>query len=54
MVPDRGALRYRSLRQEEATDWLLALIEKEHPHAVDAHEALCRSAPSAATIERLI
>jgi hypothetical protein len=41
-------------RQQEATDWLLSLIEKEHPHAADAHVALCRSAPSAATLERLI
>jgi hypothetical protein len=41
-------------RQQEATDWLLSLIEKEHPHAADACEALCRSAPSAATLERLM
>jgi len=41
-------------RQQEATDWLLGLVEKEDPHASDAHEALCRSAPSAATIERLM
>ena len=40
-------------RQQEATDWLLGLIEKEHPHAADAHEALCRSAPSAATLDHL-
>jgi hypothetical protein len=40
-------------RQQEATDWLLDLIAKEHPHAADAHEALCRSAPSAATLDRL-
>jgi hypothetical protein len=40
-------------RQSEATDWLLDLIAKEHPHAADAHEALCRSAPSAATLDRL-
>ncbi len=40
-------------RQQEATDWLLSLIETEHPHATDAPEALCRSAPSAATLERL-
>jgi hypothetical protein len=41
-------------RQQEATDWLLRLLEKEGPHAIDAHEALCRSAPSTATIARLI
>jgi hypothetical protein len=41
------------VRQQEATDWLLDLIEKDHPHAADAHEALCRSAPSAATLDRL-
>jgi hypothetical protein len=40
-------------RQEEATDWLLDLIANEETHAVDAHEALCRSAPSADTLERL-
>jgi hypothetical protein len=40
-------------RQREATDWLLDLIAKEHPRAVEAHEALCRSAPSAETLERL-
>jgi hypothetical protein len=40
-------------RQQEATNWLLNLIAQEHPHA-EPHEALCRSAPSAATLERLI
>ena len=40
-------------RQQEATDWLLDLIAKEHPHTADAHEALCRSAPLAATLNRL-
>jgi hypothetical protein len=40
-------------RQQEATDWLLDIIAKEHPHAVDAREALCRLAPSAATLDRL-
>jgi HEAT repeat protein len=40
-------------RQQEATDWLFDLIAKEHPLAVDAQEALCRSAPSAATLDRL-
>jgi len=41
------------VRQQEATDWLLDLIAKKHPHAADAHEALCRSAPLAATLNRL-
>jgi hypothetical protein len=41
-------------RQQEATDWLLGLVEKEGPQTIDAHEALCRSAPSAVTIERLV
>ena len=41
------------IRQQEAADWLLDLIAKEHPHAADAREALCRSAPSAATVDRL-
>jgi hypothetical protein len=40
-------------RQQEATDWLLDLIAKEHPHTADAREALCRSTPSAATLDRL-
>jgi hypothetical protein len=40
-------------RQQEATDWLLDLIANEQRHAADAHEALCRSAPSAATLDRL-
>jgi len=40
-------------RQAEATDWLIELVAKEEPHAKDAHEALCRSAPSEATLERL-
>jgi hypothetical protein len=40
-------------RQQEATDWLLDLIEKDEGHARDAHEALCRSAPSVATLDRL-
>jgi hypothetical protein len=40
-------------RQQEATDWLLDLIANEETHAADAHEALCRSAPSADTLERL-
>jgi len=40
-------------RQEEATEWLIELIAKEEHDAKDAHEALCRSAPSNATLERL-
>ena len=40
-------------RQQEATDWLLDLIEKDEGHARDAHEALCRSAPSVTTLDRL-
>jgi hypothetical protein len=40
-------------RQQEATDWLLDLIANEQRHAADAHEALCRTAPSAATLDRL-
>jgi hypothetical protein len=40
-------------RQQEATDWLLDLIANQPPHAADAHQALCRSAPSAATLDRL-
>ena len=40
-------------RQQEATDWLLNLIANEETHAADAHEALCRSAPSAETLGRL-
>jgi hypothetical protein len=40
-------------RQQEATDWLLELIANEQRHSADAHEALCRSAPSAATLDRL-
>jgi hypothetical protein len=40
-------------RRQEATDWLLALIENEEQYAGDAHAALCRSAPSPMTLERL-
>ena len=40
-------------RQQEATDWLLDLIANEQRHSADAREALCRSAPSAATLDRL-
>ena len=40
-------------RQQEAADWLLDLIANEEGHAADAHEALCRSAPSGAVLDRL-
>jgi hypothetical protein len=40
-------------RQQEATDWLIELIVNDDDQAADAHEALCRSAPSAATQDRL-
>jgi hypothetical protein len=40
-------------RQQEAIDWLIEMIAKEKPHADDAYKALCRSAPSEVTIERL-
>jgi hypothetical protein len=40
-------------RQQQATDWLLDLIANEQSHAADAQEALCRTAPSVATLDRL-
>ena len=40
-------------RQPEATEWLLGLIARQERHAAGAHQALCASAPSAATLERL-
>jgi len=40
-------------RQPHASDWLLDLIAKDEDGAADAQEALCRSAPSEATLERL-
>ncbi len=40
-------------RQEDATAWLLSLVEKEPRLAEDAAEALCRAAPSASTLARL-
>jgi hypothetical protein len=40
-------------RQQEATDWLLDLIASDDAEANSAHEALCRSAPSADTQDRL-
>ena len=50
---DDAAAEAAMARQQAATHWLLDLIAKEHPHAADAYEALCRSAPSAATLDRL-
>ena len=41
------------VRQVEATDWLLELIANEEQGAADAQQALCRAAPSTATLERL-
>jgi hypothetical protein len=40
-------------RQQEATSWLLELVANDDDQAGSAHEALCRSAPSKATQERL-
>jgi hypothetical protein len=41
-------------RRQEATDWLLNLVANdEDDQAAGAHEALCRSAPSTATQDRL-
>jgi hypothetical protein len=40
-------------RQSEATEWLLDLIAQEEDGAGDAHEAICRSAPSEQTLQRL-
>jgi HEAT repeats len=40
-------------RHPEAIEWLLRLIVREPRAAGDAHQALCGSAPSAATLERL-
>jgi hypothetical protein len=40
-------------RQQEATDWLIGLIANDDVEAAAAHEALCRSAPSVATQDRL-
>jgi hypothetical protein len=40
-------------RQQEATDWLIDLIANDDVQAAAAHEALCRSAPSVATQDRL-
>jgi hypothetical protein len=41
-------------RRQEATDWLLDLVaNEEDDQASGAHEALCGSAPSADTLDRL-
>lgn len=40
-------------RRQEAADWLLDLIANDAPHAEDARQALCRSAPSVAILDRL-
>jgi hypothetical protein len=40
-------------RQPQATDWLLDLIARDDIQSSDAREALCRSAPSPATLQRL-
>jgi HEAT repeat protein len=40
-------------RRQEATSWLLELVENEDDEAAGAYEALCRSAPSESTQERL-
>jgi hypothetical protein len=40
-------------RQQSATEWLLDLIAGEERCAGEAHEALCNSAPTEATRERL-
>ncbi len=40
-------------RQQEATSWLLELVENDGDEAAGAYQALCRSAPSESTQERL-
>ncbi|HEY6374469.1 MAG TPA: hypothetical protein VIX90_02975 [Edaphobacter sp.] len=40
-------------RQDEAFTWLLTLIEREDRDSKDAHEALCRSNPPNAILDRL-
>jgi hypothetical protein len=40
-------------RQREATNWLLELVENDDDDAAGAYQALCRSAPSESTQERL-
>ena len=40
-------------RQDEAFAWLLTLIEQDDRNSKDAHEALCRSSPPTAVLDRL-
>jgi hypothetical protein len=40
-------------RQQDAFDWLLALIEHDAPHSKDAHQALCQSLPPNDILDRL-
>jgi hypothetical protein len=40
-------------RQDEAFTWLLTLIEREERNHPEAHEALCRSKPPSAILEKL-
>jgi hypothetical protein len=40
-------------RQDEAFDWLIHLIQNDDTHGKDAHEALCRSNPPSAVLEKL-
>jgi HEAT repeat protein len=40
-------------RQDEAFTWLLTLIEREERNHQEAHEALCRSNPPSAILEKL-
>jgi hypothetical protein len=51
----RGALlsAIALTRQDAATEWLIERIQSGEPYAADAHEALCRSGPSHAVLERL-
>jgi hypothetical protein len=50
----RAALAAIALtRRPEAIDWLIEIVAHERLHAAEALEALCRSAPSEATLERL-
>lgn len=40
-------------RQQEATDWLLDMVANDETYAARAQQALCRSAPSESTRDRL-
>jgi hypothetical protein len=40
-------------RRQEAIDWLLDMVANDEGHGTDAYEALCRSAPSTSTLDRL-